>query len=350
MQRLRLYDLRNSRLPGVLGLCMSDTARLASYVNSAQRRLILCKEAGEEGWFGTWAEIAFNVSRDQPYLTTSREIARIEAVVACDQPIPINNQLFEYMLFGNGRLPKRFRQCNPNCLTETYSRNSVPTFVDLSNAPQYLRAYPTNNGDTSARIFYQGTDQNNRTLYSMDGADRVKGVFYALEYPFSTTAEQFTGILGIQKDQTIGEVEVFQVDPTTGDEVLLLTMQPSETTASYRRYYFNNLPTSCCPGPTTGSNTIQLRGICKLEPLPVYTDTDYLVIQNLEAMIEECASIRYNEVDTTASKQMAQNSHRNAINYLNGELTHYYGKESVAVLVKPYGSADLRKQGIGTMI
>jgi hypothetical protein len=350
MQRLRLYDLRISRLPGIVGLCTSDTTGLCSLVNAAQRRLILCPESGDEGWYGTWAEVAFTISRSAPYLTLPRGIARMEQVVVCDQPIPIYNQFWEYLQFGNGRLPKQNHCDSGGCLQEVLSRNSVPTWTDLSNAPQYLRAYPSNDGDTAARIFYQGTDQNNRPIVNLDGADRVQGVFYGLTYPFNTTAEQFSALTGIQKDQTLGAVEVFQVNPTTGEEVLLVTLDPGQTTASYRRYYFNNLPCSCCSDPVTEPQTITLRAICKFEPLPVLTDTDYLVIQNQEAMIEACKAVRYSEMDTVAGKQMAKDAHRNAVEYLNGELTHYYGRDNPSVIVKPYGSADLRNQRIGTMI
>lgn len=349
MQRLRLYDLRISRLPQVVGLCTADTAGICSLVNAAQRRLMLCPESGDEGWYGTWAEIASNVSRDTPYLTLPREIARLEAVVVCDEPVPVYNQFYEYLLFGNGRLPKQFRANNPTCLVQGLSRNNVPTFVDLSAAPQLLRIYPTNAGDSAARIFLQGLDQNGKRIVNMDGADRVDGVFYALASPFVTTVEQFTAITGIQKDQTIGAVQVYQVDPVSGEEVLLVTLDPGETTANYRRYYFNNLPWDCCASSAT-VQTLQLRALCKLEPIPVQTDTDYLVIQNLEALIEECMAVRYSEMDTTTAKQMSINAHRQAIGYLNGELTHYYGKDTPSLIVKPYGIADLRRQAIGTMI
>jgi hypothetical protein len=328
---------------------VSDTITLCSYLNSAQRRALFCKEAGEESWYGTWAEMAFNVSPSNPYLTTPREVARLEAVVVCDDPVPIYNQFWEYLQFGNGRLPKQFRDNNRTCLQQVLSRNNVPTFVDLSNGPQLLRSYSGSDTDNATRIFYQGTDNNNRKITTMDGADRVQGVFYQNTYPFNTTTHLFNGITGIQKDQTVGPVEIFQVDPTTGEETLLVTMEPSETTANYRRYYFSNLPRNCCNNATDPA-TVQLRAICKLEPLPVYTDTDYLVIQNLEALIEECKAVRYSEMDTVAAKQMAINAHKEAVALLNGELVHYYGETNPSVIVKPFGTADLRKQRIGTMI
>ena len=99
MQRLRLIDCRLSRLPSVVGLCQADIPGIAQFVNSAQRRLLMCKEAGDEGWWGTFAEISFLANRHHPYITLPREIARIEAMSVCDRPVPVNNQFFEYLEF-----------------------------------------------------------------------------------------------------------------------------------------------------------------------------------------------------------------------------------------------------------
>src|SRR3989442_316999 len=112
--RLRGYDFRLSRAPGLLGLCESDTVSVFAALNTAQRQLLLCKEAGDEGWFGTWAEMAFSISRTSPYLTTPREVARLELATVCNRPVPIQNQFYEYLDFGNGRLPKlRAKTCWP---------------------------------------------------------------------------------------------------------------------------------------------------------------------------------------------------------------------------------------------
>ena len=52
MQRLRLFDCRMSRLPELVGLCQANITDIANIVNSAQRRLIYAKEAGEEATEG----------------------------------------------------------------------------------------------------------------------------------------------------------------------------------------------------------------------------------------------------------------------------------------------------------
>lgn len=352
-KRLRLYDLRLSRLPGVVGLCETDILRLARYVNSAQQRLLYCREAGDEGWYGTFAEIAFNVSRDLPTITLPRTVARLEAVNACNTPMPINNQFYEYLNFGNGRLPKQYACSSSLNLTQGLSRNSAPTFLDITNAPQKLRLYPGGTVDVAnrRRVLLQGLDNNGKTIYSQDVLNRVEGIFLTLESPFVDAPTQFSRITGVQKDVTAAEVQLFQVDPATGEEILLSTLEPGEETAWYRRYYFDSLPCGCCPSPTQTQTcaTVQVTAIAKLEPIPVRVDTDYLLIQNLEALIEECQSIRYSEMDTGEAKAMAQERHIQAVRYLNGEITHYAGKDSPAVNFAPFGTARLERQQIGTL-
>lgn len=359
MQRLRLYDVLTSRLPSLIGKCQSDVPSIANYVNSAQRRLIYAKEARDEGWFGTWAEIAFNVSQATPYITLPRDIARLEAINVCNVPVPVRNQFYEYLAFGNGRMPKDNVWRNSNgILTNAFSRNNVVTFTDMTNSPQYIVAYITDSQDVGKRTLIEGNDASGNPIYSLDDANNVSGTFLSFESPSVQTVMVLSQLTGIQKDITVGEVRYYQHDPTTGDEVLLLTMQPGETTASYRRYYLHNLPATCCAGGalasgcTTGTSTttIQVTALAKLELIPVVVQTDYLLIQNLEAIIEECQSIRYSEMDEPTALQMSANRHKTAISFLAGEQTHYQGLNTPAVGFYPFGFARLPRQKIGTMI
>lgn len=349
MQRLRLYDLKLSRLPEVVGLCQADTPQLAQIVNSAQRRLLMCKEVSEEGWWGSWAEIAFTASMNTPYITLPREIARLEALSVCDRPVSVQNMFYEYLQFGNGRLRKGQTNCRWP-LTAAYTRNNVPTFVDLTNPPQNIHIFATDAADMDGthRVLLQGTDNNGTTITSQDGLVRVTGQFVTLESPFTTFPIPMNQITGIQKDITNGPVQFFQVNPTTGESILIHTMEPGETTASYRRYYLDSLPRNCCNGQGD-STTVTLTAIVKLELIPVVVDTDYTLITEMEAIIEECASVRYSEVDNPTSKQMAAERHTQAIRLLIGQLGHYVGIDSPAVSFLPFGSADLRKVRINMM-
>lgn len=350
MNRLRLYDLRISRLPGAIGLCREDIQGIAGFVNSAQLRLLNAKEAGTEGWWGTWAEMAYTVARTSPYLTVGREVARIEGLNVCEQPIALNNQFFEYLRFGNGRLPKTFW---PKCsmgIVQGLTRNNVPTFVDLPTTnPQIIQAYATNAADNGKRVLIQGRDINSKTVYSQDGLNTITGEFVTFASPFASTVNQYTAISGIQKDPTEGCVEVHAVDSVTAEDVLLLTMQPGEMTANYRRYYFDSLPQNCCQGLTSGTN-VTVTAIVKLDLIPVRFDTDYCLIQNQEAIIAECQSVRYSEQDTETASRKSRERHNEAIGLLNGELNHYLGKQQPATYFAPFGTARLEKRNIGTMV
>ncbi len=333
-QRLRLLDLRVSRFPRVLGLCADNVPAIAAAANAAQEQLLYDKAAGEESWNGSWAEIAFSVSRTSPFATLPRDIARLEGVTVCDQVVPLNNQLVEYLRFGNGRMSTNRCRC-PNDLG-VYARNNAITTTDLT-AGQYVRAYLTNAQDVGKRVLIQGNDSNDLPVFSQSNLIRVTGLFLALDTVPVTTDITFNSLSGIQKDQTAGQVQIYGVDATTGTETLLLTMQPSETTAWYRRYFFSDLPCSCCPTSST-EGTVTVRAIAKMELIPVITDTDYLLLQSKEALIEEGMSIRLQEADTTAAQQMAMIHHQRAIRMLIGESSHVNGINDPAVGFAPFAT------------
>lgn len=352
--RTRFFDLRTSRLANQLGLCKDDVPRLAEAVNTAQRQLLYAPEAGDESWYGTWAEVAFNVNRSNPYVTMPREIARLELINVCQRPVPIRNQFFEYLQFGNGRLPKTVlcQQGMDACRTvQVLSRNNAVTFTNLTGTPRFIAVYVTEQQDIGKRILLQGTDNNGLPIYSQDVFQRVNGVFVSFANPFAVAPMQFSSITGIQKDITAGSVQVFEVDPATGIQTALLTMEPTEETAWYRRYYLDALPCGCCPSTTPSSCAdVQVTALAKLDLIPVAADTDYLLIQNIEAIIHECMAVRYSQIDTSAAKRMEQYHHKKAISLLNGEIGHFVGKNDVAIHFAPFGSARLEKQGIGLMI
>lgn len=328
-----------------MGLCQANIPEIADYANAIQETLLYDKAAGEESWNGTWAEVQFNVSQSQPFFTAPRDIARIESAVVCNKPVPLNNQFFEYLQFGNGRLATD--RCDKPDLLQIYARNNAITFTDLTNTPQYVRAYMTDATDIAKRVLVQGLDSNNNTIYSLDNTVMVSGVFLALEAPFITSTITFNRLTGIQKDVTSGRVEIYQVDPTTGDEVLLLTMEPSETTASYRRYYFSNLPCSCCAPPGATEGTVQVRAIAKMDLVPMSVDTDYCLLQSKEAFIEEARALTLSESDSASAQAQAAVHHLRAIRLLIGENGHFQGVHEPALGFNPFGSAHLDRVNIG---
>lgn len=337
--RATLRDVRLSRIPEAIGSCAGGNALLVSTVNEAQQRLIADESQPDEGWWNTWAVMAFEVTRDVPYFVTPRGVARVTALDICKNPVILRNQFYEYMDFGNGLRPGGCCTANPCGTLTAFDRGQAVTFSELVPPNKKIRAYTTDTTDLGKRVLLSGKDAFENIIYSQDGFSRAAGEFMEFASPFVDSVNEFTELSGIQKDITNGQVQFYEVDTVTTDERLILTMEPGETVSSYRRYYANGLPTKCC-----GSDTVQISAIVKLDFVPVVADTDYLIIGNMPALKEECMAVSYGEVDNPNAKRMAQMHHANALRLLFGELDLYVGKNNVSISVPLFGSDRLRRQ------
>ncbi len=309
-------------------------------VNESQERLISDPLAPDEGFLGSWAKMAFTVSRTSPTIVAPAEVARIIVTDVCKVPVRIRNQFYEFLTFGPGLHP---RGCGTNCCKTltTYEREIVTTFAPLLSTPQIIRAYADDPVDVGRAVLVQGRDKNAQTVRFLDPLANASGLGerILLSQPFTDTTNQFSEITGVQKEKTFGAVQLFQVDPTTGVEAPLMVMAPGETTAQYRSYYLSCLPQNCCNTP---GGAIQVMALCRLNFIPVQCDSDYLCIQNVAALIDECMSVRYGRIDTPGSQQLSAAKHASALRLLFGQLDAVFGKENVAIQRHLFGSARLR--------
>lgn len=339
--RDRLYDLRISGFPLALGLCDTDLPRIAAAANEAQQRLLTDPLAPDEGFWGGYAQYVFTATPPYEYLVTPREVARIISMTSCKMPMKIRNQFFEFLDFGIGNQPSgcgNSQRCGQQF--QTYERDTVPT-INTFVAGNIVRAYALDSRDVGKRSLIQGTDANDKTIYgtSVLTGKPILGETIALDLPFVDTMNIFNSVLSIQKEPTVGDVVYFQVDPVTALETPLHTMQATEQTGQYRRYFLNGLKNTCC-----GAGTQQVLALCKLDFVPVQSDQDYLLIQNIPALIEEGMAVRYSRMDTPGSQQMAQSKHANALRLLFGQLDHFGGKWQTSITVPIFGSDRLKFQ------
>lgn len=350
--RSTFQQLRLSRFPSVLGACKSDIPTIAGYANEATQRLL--NEFGETGPWGTWDKVVFQTaSQVAPYITLPPQYARAIGFDVCRTPIRIQNQFYEVLDAGIGlRGPDN---CSDRCgPMESYDRGNFATMVDLTPSNQYLRVYPTDPTDVEAgkTVLISGAlDQNGNGIYTLVGNQQVNGVLLTLQTPFTTSPMIITGFSKIAKDVTNGDVILTQVDATSGNEVTLSRYKPSETGPAYRRYYFSALPSSCCPPATPAglATPISITSLCKLEFTPIAVDTDFLLIGNIPAMIEEGQAIHFSDMESPQAVELEAKHHKKAVSLLNQELTHYLGENMPAVNFAPWGTARLERAGIGTI-
>ena len=331
-----------------MGICQADP-KVRNYCNEAQERLLIDPLAPDEGWWGGTVTLNLTaaIMDHSAYVVVPREIGRLVVTAICQRAVTIRNGFYEYLQFGSGLQPKNCQARNCGSLHEAYERDNVVTFSPLLSTPQQIRVYPTDVRDTSLRVLLQGKDQNGAVILTTDPGtgQSAPGEYLQLAFPFSTSVNQFSTITGIQKDQTYGPLQFFQVNPTTGVEAALSTMDPNEAVASYRRYLVNGIPnhTLCCSAP---GKPLQLTAQGRLDFLPVENETDYLTIPCVPALIEEAMSLRYSKMDSASATQQSLVHHVRALNLLNGQLDAMTGKVNTAINVPIFGSARLRPQPI----
>jgi hypothetical protein len=346
VNRLCFRDFR-TRLAGysesignLLGLCNADIPAQAAILNAATERLLYDPMAPEEGWWGAWAKFRFNVSREKPYLTCPRGVARAIVMDVSNHPTPIQNGFFEFLDFGRGL--QDHHEHRHGGVLQAYDRDYVPTLGRLARTPQQIQVFPTDARDVGRTIIVQGRDQNGNVILGTDPVTNrtISGESLILAQPFILSLNQFSEITGIEKDGTYGPVTIMQMDPLALTSAPLSFMEPSETSAAYRQYLVGGLDRHC----QAGHGTIRVTAQCKLEFTPVSSDSDYLLIGNIPALIEEVQAIRLESQENTKSAALAAQKHAKAIALLFGQLDHAMGRERPAISVSVFGSAPLERQ------
>jgi len=329
------------------GICQADP-QVVAYCNDSQERLLMDPMAPSEGWWGgtVTLNLTASVNSGAAYVVTPREIGRLTDVAVCGRAIRIRNGFYEYLQFGRGLQPKACRSGLCGSQLQAYERDNVVTFAPLLPTPQLIRVYPTDVRDIGRRVLLQGRDQNKQVILTTDPGTGLSapGEYLQLASPFSTSVNQFSGQMeGVQKDQTWGPLQFFQVDPVSGVEVPLSTMDPNEGVASYRRYLINGIPSNnlCCTSP---GSPLQLTAQGRLDFIPVANETDYLTIPNVPALLEEAQACRFRRMENGMGQSVYH--HQQALALLCGQLDAMEGKVNTAISVPIWGSSRPRRQPV----
>lgn len=347
MPRTTLGDARNSRIPVIIDLCKDD-ARVAAYVNQAQRWLL---DNGR--WWGTYQEIQLcltNCQRRQ-CLTFPREVASVEAIIDCRNPAMMRNQFYEYLDYRAGQpgwdcaggigsggpfIWPWGQGWNPSAM----QRNTACTFDDIIPPNKGLRVYPTNAADVGKTITFFVQDGN--------GIPIVGGITVTLALPFAdalippgnTVNYEISTILDVQKQVTLDRVLVYELnmadpDPSAWTERQIAIYEPGETRPEYIRYLLRSQPfngAGCC-------RTRTVRAIVKLGYIEAVADTDYLSIGNLDALELMCEALRAKETGQTGDFAIKE---KLAIKRLNQELRTRTG-DRVSVGITTMGPAPMQR-------
>lgn len=312
--RLTGQDLLNSRIQFAIGMC--DQARQFAYCNAAQRRLLW-----KGKWFGTYAK--FLICATDGCITLPGQIATIEMAAICGRPIPVHDQWFEFMGSGAG-----IRGCFNSCWNEAQSKGYFPVFSDIVGTDKKLNFICDVSTDVGKTVLLLGYDANGNWIRTIQNGVYQDGEVIALAQTNGTTTQNFfSAITGIQFVSAMdGQSWLYEYSTTALTKRLIGHYQYNELKPSYARYLFPSIQQQTCTG-TTCTNTVRVEIMAKLEFMPLVQPTDYLIIQNLEALEEMMQALVKAEDTRDATERMAiiASGEKTAVDILNAQLNHYLG-------------------------
>lgn len=332
-----LLDAKNSRIPAVLNIPGSDS-RFASYINEAQQRLI---QTGEKFW-GLYGEYVFCV--DNSCISLPRQIANVEAVAICGQPMDIRGAWFKFL--GSG--PGEYYACDDQCGTlrggcgQQFSQKAGDfcTYRDIIGTDKRIKVYADVAEDADAVITLMGYDENGQWIRTQVDGEWIDGEQVAINSAAPQTSTKFfTSLASVQKPETNGPVRLYEYDTTLLTQRDIAVYDPDETNPAYRRVEIRGLPTSGCCGEGD-CEEVKVTVMAKLEFIPVARDSDWLLIGNLPALKDELQSVMKYENNLAEEGAFW---HLKAIDGLRKELRHYVG----AGVVQPIKMAPRNLAGAG---
>lgn len=305
-QRLIFTDIKNSRIPALLNVCPTDS-RLKQWLNRFEE---LASNQGR--WWGTVQEMLFCVEDDCVVLP--RQVAAIEAATLNNSPVDMGNQWYRYLHPVSPTVCASSTCCSTMAWAGGWAGgwSSAPamphlndpvalvcTFSPVIGENKKLKFYPADAADVGKKIVVQGRSGGNWVRTTFDGMVQ-DGEQVTLALPSVTTLTTWDegSPTGIIKEATSYHVLVYEVDTVTLGERLIADYEPGETRPQYRRIDFTNV---CCGGTCPSDNdadctsTKTLKVIASLQHIPIETDNDWLLFQNLAAYQDGMMAMKYQE-------------------------------------------------------
>lgn len=333
MAYLTYSQIKNSRsIQSAVGVC-ADDPRLVEWLNNSESRML-----NQGRWWGSIRQMVLCVT--DGCITFPREVENFEQLSINNQNVPIFTQSYGYTqswavvkpcagCCGAGGV-----QVGPfsglgwaSCgHLQGRDQGQASSFAVTRSNNKFLRVY-CNVADVGKQIIFQGRDENGiwvRT--SIDGSIQDgEQVTLAMPYVDTTTIWGPGNPVcpGVIKDETDYLVRVYAVDPD-GVETAIAVYQPSETRPTYRTLKipnFRGIQRNCCPA---GENTVNMTCLVKLAHVPIATDNDWLIFENIMAYQSAIQAEKYYQEGNFAAgntyfygTQAAPSNGRNGMRVVN---------------------------------
>jgi hypothetical protein len=328
-----LQDLQNSRIKQIASAC-SSSGEFISLVNDATRTLMK-----RGNFWGTVQPIVCAAYGGE--ITWPAYVGTVLALNVCDRPTQLQNRWYQFMPFDTShhRNMAKGYIARPDYPVTKMVKTS-PVFQPLNPLfPMPLRFFIDNATDAGQTITIFGKDSNGQVVNTLrpDGTYQ-DGLVVTLAYPSVDTAIAFQRIDRVLKTVTNGVVRGYAIDIANSVLRDLAYYLPYETSPDYQ---VSHIPTP------HGVTPFKVEALVKLSFVPVSNPQDMVLIENIDALKVMIQSIKAGEAGDIESKRLFE---AEAFRELNYELRDKYPLEQFTVSFRPFGTARLERQAIGTNI
>ena len=330
-------EAKDSRLRSIAGLC-SDSPDFAQILNDTVREFL---EAGS--WWGTVQRLKGCI-----YNNCIAWPAPVGTVLAFDRcgSAPPKNYWFDF----NPVLPEQVNHWRHHgafgCARDLalVDAGTTPVFNQIPcGHNHFIRIYIQDLGDVGKTVTLFGTDGNGQEVITVrsDGTTQP-GVVLTLASPYVQSPMTFRHLDRVIKDVTLRPLTVTQFDGT--NEFPMATWRAGETTPSYRS---SKLLRTHCSTVNCQQFPARIEALVKLEFVPVVFDDDLVLIDNLDALALGIQAMKLGDAYDFDGKAKAMT---HAIHQLNLQLRNKFPIDQTPARVRVFGTADLRRQGIGQLM
>lgn len=291
-----------------------DSVLVPQRINEVCERLFTCGR-----WKGMLVEV--DLEAEQGFVTLPRRCESILGVTVANVPRVPFGRWYHFVPGGPGGYD-RATHTGPDVVVD--AGDNHPLCRDPVSESFTLRVKLANTSDTASGNFLvvKGVGPDGLTVTGPDGSEGLK---ISLDSESTVITQKFSYVTGVLKSLTLGAVRLYAIDDLSGVETEVGVYEPGETTIGYRRYRIER---------SGNSDSEAIRVLCKRRFIPVVSETDEIVPNNMGALKLGLLSLKYED---TNDLERATEYFNRALFLLNAELREQRGSQFNTLRVSPSG-------------
>lgn len=290
-----------------------DDALVPLRINEACERFFVSGR-----WKGMLVEVDLDAS--QGYVTLPRRCEAILGITVDNAPRTPFSRWYSFVPGGPGQVTSS-AHAGPELVLDAGDKHPVFRDPPYESFRLRIKVPGTSDRDTGNYVVLKGPDADGNPIYSADGSE---GLLLNLAAAENTTTQYFSSLTGVLKPLTNGYLTLWAVN-AADEETQIGEYEPGETQIGYRRYRVIR---------PENAETPTVRALCKRRFVPVLSDNDDIIPDNMGALKLGLISLKYED---TNDLERATEYFQRALSLLNAELKEARGSQFNTLRFSPHG-------------